>query len=273
MGFLDWVVGVGFTGWILKKFADAEKEREEEERRVNSPCRFLDGISQKEFASIAIRTGKRFRRVTEISVDGPIVYGTVQTQSGLSEWYFKIDFNDYGHLTGNYWISTDNSDSNIPGHVANAISAAIINAISDKYDNNEELDDDECPDYQEESSEYVDSDTERSFYEGQSIERYNPEPYVPCCFADGISKYDFQKIVKKVVKKYDRIEEIKVFDAKVYGLVRSRTGKTTWRFILDFNDGGHLTGLYRYSSKNEDSQVFISIGNDIKEAVLKKVLE
>jgi len=43
----------------------------------------------------------------------------------LSEWNFKVDFNDYGHLTGQYWLTSDNDDSNIPSHVADNISSMI----------------------------------------------------------------------------------------------------------------------------------------------------
>lgn len=57
---------------------------------------------------------------------GPIVYGKVDYRSGLTEWCFKIDFNDYGHVTGNYWLSSDNDDAKIPSYIANNISAGII---------------------------------------------------------------------------------------------------------------------------------------------------
>ncbi len=59
--------------------------------------------------------------------DGPVVYGIVESQSGLSEWSFTIDFNDYGHITGEYWITTDNDDSIIPERVAGRIREAILN--------------------------------------------------------------------------------------------------------------------------------------------------
>jgi hypothetical protein len=36
--------------------------------------------------------------------------------SGLSTWEAEIGFNHYGHLTGAYWLDTENTDSLIPEH-------------------------------------------------------------------------------------------------------------------------------------------------------------
>ena len=294
MGFLDWMIGIGFVGLlsraskkastsrdtdeynyvengkslasiiadykakkrrekeelekkaVLEEYERKKKEKQEkEERRMNSYCGFTDGISQEEFEAIALSSKKRIKRLTDISVEGPIVYGTVQSHSGISEWCFKVDFNDFGHLTGNYWLSTDNDDSDIPYRVAESIQDAIINHETDNS-------------------------------EKKPIKAWENGPYtfqtsIPCSFEDGISKYDFQQIVKKSVKKCYRIEELKVFDAKVYGLIRSQTGKTTWRFIIDFNDNGHLTGKFRCFTNNEDSQISFLIGEAIKEAIQQRL--
>lgn len=91
-----------------------------------------------------------------------------------------------------------------------------------------------------------------------------------CSFADGISKYEFYRIVKKAIKKNDRILEIKVFDAAVYGLVRSHSGLKTWRFKLDFNDQGHLTGFYQCETLNEESTLPTHIGDSIKTLIVQR---
>ena len=54
------------------------------------------------------------------------------SQSGISEWDFELDFNDYGKITGTYWISSDNYDSMIPETLGNLIQKAI----SDVYNQN-----------------------------------------------------------------------------------------------------------------------------------------
>lgn len=122
MGILGWIVGVGVVGHVIKK---VHKERAEQERRRNTPCRFVDGFSEYEFKQIVKKAGKNIRRLSEVSVDGPVVYGVVQSQSGISEWNFKLDFNDYGHITGTYWLSSDNDDSNIPERLGDLIRSAI----------------------------------------------------------------------------------------------------------------------------------------------------
>lgn len=135
MGVLAWVIGIGVAGKIIGSMNKnarieaqrAKEKREEEERRKNTQCLFLDGISQKEFEVIVAHIARKIRRITDISTEGPVVYGTVQSQSGISEWDFKIDFNDYGHLTGDYWVSSDNDDSSIPWNLAKMIKEAIQN--------------------------------------------------------------------------------------------------------------------------------------------------
>lgn len=97
----------------------------------------MDHISEGDFEKLAKRAGKEIRRVKSITTDSPYIHGVVRSQSGISDWNFSIDFNDYGHLTGNYWINTENSDSSIPKAIANNISSAI-------KDFSHEYEDDKC---------------------------------------------------------------------------------------------------------------------------------
>ncbi len=112
--------------------SNAEKE---EEKRKQSSCNFSDGISEKDFKWIVSRSGNNIKRLAELSTDGPIVYGTVWAQSGISKWTFTIDFNDYGKITGKYWISSNNSDSDIPGALAKRIQNSIQNFDQFKAEN------------------------------------------------------------------------------------------------------------------------------------------
>lgn len=108
--------------------SDAKKEAEkrmEEQRRTNTPCDFSDGVSENEFKEIVQNVAKRIKRITFLSIDGPKIYGTIMSQSGITEWNFIVDFNDYGHLSGKYWISSDNSDSEIPTVLANRIAMEL----------------------------------------------------------------------------------------------------------------------------------------------------
>ena len=142
MDLLGLMIGAGIAGRIIHKSKKRAREREteeyynelyeEEERRKNTPCLFLDGLSGNDFKLVAVRAAKQIKRLT-VSIDGPIIYGTVQSQSGISKWYFKVDFNDYGHITGRYWLSSENCDSSIPKHYADNVVSFIQNGNSDDY--------------------------------------------------------------------------------------------------------------------------------------------
>ena len=132
MGFLS-KLGIGLLGAVgisllAKGIKDCnEKERERarrEEERKNTPCYFNDGISYAEFVSIVERIAKPIKRL-KISIEGPIVYGTVRSQSGISTWRFVLDFNDWGHITGVYRSSKENTDSDIPDRVGEQIKKEI----------------------------------------------------------------------------------------------------------------------------------------------------
>lgn len=97
--------------------------------RQNYHCTFDGNISQDEFELMARRAARHIRRLS-ITVNGPYIEGTVESQSGISTWTFNIDFNDYGYITGNWWITyRGNYDSNIPNRFANLMSEAISQKI------------------------------------------------------------------------------------------------------------------------------------------------
>lgn len=131
---------VAFLGWIVTSAKKDKEEREleerrekeererkarEEEKRMKTPITYEEYLSQEQFNEIALMIAKPIKRL-KIVVKGPFVVGTVRSQSGISEWEFLIDFNDYGKLSGKYWLTSDNYDSTIPGNVADRISNAII---------------------------------------------------------------------------------------------------------------------------------------------------
>lgn len=135
MGFLLKALGVCLAVAGVQKI---RHNIEEENRRKNTVCRFDGDISKEEFHAMVMRSGKGIRRITRLYAEEAIVYGTVRSQSGISEWCFRVDFNDYGKLTGAYWISTDNNDSDIPKIVADRIAQQISDHSSymdDSFDN------------------------------------------------------------------------------------------------------------------------------------------
>ena len=115
-------------GFFGAAFASSARERRETEKRRSFPCQFNEGVDRDAFENSAYKAGRMIKRVINISVDGPMVYGTVRSQSGISTWDFSLDFNDYGHITGNYWSWSENNDSDIPNRVA-----SIMNQYMKEY--------------------------------------------------------------------------------------------------------------------------------------------
>ena len=101
----------------------------EDEKRKRIPCTFNDEISETDFKEIVSLAAKELKRLRHYSIEGCVVRGTVISQSGQSEWKFSIDFNDYGHITGKYWIYSDNKESNLPSGFANKIQERIKNRL------------------------------------------------------------------------------------------------------------------------------------------------
>lgn len=74
-------------------------------------------------------------------------------------------------------------------------------------------------------------------------------------FNNIITKEKFEKIVFEEASKIKRLK-VKVDNQFVYGIVYSVSGLNTYRFILDFNDGGTITGNCTIvENENPDSEV------------------
>ncbi len=157
MAFSDWLI-VGALGMLVKKglanVAEEKEQREkeyrqyEEERqrretestrrddvnakRKNTPCKFGDGITYEEFSQIAHKAGRRIKRIKEVTISSAVIYCTVESQTGYSDWDFRVDFNDWGHITGTYWKHTENYDSNIPKHFGDMVSGDIHQMLRDR---------------------------------------------------------------------------------------------------------------------------------------------
>ena len=97
--------------------------------RRDIPCNFDGKISYEQFRSIALKTSRRIRRLS-VEVYGSTIYGEVTSQSGISTWEFTIDFNDYGNITGNWWITRcENDDSYIPNRYGELMEKEIEQII------------------------------------------------------------------------------------------------------------------------------------------------
>ncbi len=157
MGAWEKLLGFGGAALVLygissaRKDSKARAEQEEKERkalareeaklkkaiateklRQNTPFCYPDYLSQEQFEEIAKVSIKPMRKKFSNYgvVDGKF-YGTIISQSGISEWDFVVDFNDFGKLTGEYWLQSENHDSTIPRRVAETIRYAICEILAE----------------------------------------------------------------------------------------------------------------------------------------------
>ena len=116
-----YVLIIALVAWliitVIKDHRD-EKWLERYEKSRSPEDRSLEIIAEK--------ICSKFKRVELQSVLDLRVRIGVTSQSGNSSWNCIIDFNDSGKLTGKYHIISYNDQSNIPNHVAEAISKEII---------------------------------------------------------------------------------------------------------------------------------------------------
>lgn len=122
MGFILKAIGAGIAMAGIDKARDSFVA---ESKRKNTVCHFRGGITKEEFYAIVKVSGKNVPRLTNIYADETMVYGTVRSQKNNSDWCFTIDYNDYGKLTGNYRLNSDNKKSEIPKLVADKIAERI----------------------------------------------------------------------------------------------------------------------------------------------------
>ena len=127
MGFLTTALLVGLAGaGVVMLVKDSIKELD----RKGTPCNFDNGISKDEFNEIVEKELKAIKRINDFSINDTVIRARVRSQSGISEWRFTVDFNDYGKITGNYWLNSKNNDSQIPKSVAENIKKSIIYVLN-----------------------------------------------------------------------------------------------------------------------------------------------
>ncbi len=124
----DWFVGLAAlagAGLFAHMIHEGKQRREEDERRRNTPYQFSDYLPEATFGKIVNWAGNQVKRVYSLNNEGPFIYGKVISQSGISEWRFMLDFNDYGSITGRYWLTSENEDSTIPERIGDLIQTTI----------------------------------------------------------------------------------------------------------------------------------------------------
>lgn len=127
MGFIRAILHVASFGIVDSN--EETKRKKVEEKRRKTPFSYPDIMPEAKFRDIVIRIAKPINRL-KVSVKDQFVYCTVRTVSGINTWSFIIDFNDYGTITGRYWIrDVENNNSTVPNGYAKQLSMAIIDAL------------------------------------------------------------------------------------------------------------------------------------------------
>lgn len=109
--------------------AESERRRTVNQTRRQMPCLFIGGLSPSTFKSLASEVASQFSRIKSISVYGAVVYATVESKTGLSDWKFDVDFNNWGHINGTYWTRSENDDSSIPKHFGKTLSGKVCDYL------------------------------------------------------------------------------------------------------------------------------------------------
>lgn len=95
----------------------------------------------------------------------------------------------------------------------------------------------------------------------------------PCLFADGISSEEFCDMATQIGKRLKRIKQVSVKGATVSCIVESQSGYSHWNFCVDFNDWGHITGVWRIWSENNDSNIPNHFGYMMASAIHQLLLK
>lgn len=126
-------VGVALIGAAFNQLAKDAKENArqvaEERRRRSAPLVFDSGITQEEFVALATDTAQTLPRLHGLEVMGMTVLLDIASNTGLSVWSARVDFSDYGRLTGRFWLTSENHDSPIPEHFADQVQEQLVERL------------------------------------------------------------------------------------------------------------------------------------------------
>ena len=125
---------MGILNVIKDEVLDIIEERKRWANRPYMKCEFDDGITYEQFCDLAHKAVDSIKgRHIEIAVHGPMIEGIVSSRSNLSTWTFTVDFNDFGHITGKYWIRSENDQSTIPENIGRKVSLGIDQILFKLY--------------------------------------------------------------------------------------------------------------------------------------------
>lgn len=129
MGILDKVLVGGMVALLGAGVRLIYQDAAETKRRKNSPLQFDNRLTEQDFISMVERIAAKTPRSEKVEVTGMVVRLTVRSNSGLTSWTTEVDFNDYGRLTGRYWLTSENDQSPIPKVFADTVKDEILTRV------------------------------------------------------------------------------------------------------------------------------------------------
>lgn len=126
MQFAAFAVGSLITVGLL-----IDWEERGERKRNNAWHGFKGGLTEAKFQDMALEVSMKFPRIKAMSFIDAVIHATVESISGLSTWGFFVDYNDYGMVTGSYWMNNENEGSNIPYLFADALAEKIMAVLDE----------------------------------------------------------------------------------------------------------------------------------------------
>lgn len=129
MGFFSWLLAGGTVAGLGYKIVNKYKK---DKARREIKVIYNNELSKEEFKEIVNKIAKRLKRVTSIEIYNARIYGKVISQSGISDWSFIVDFNDWGYIDGKYIVESDNFDSEIPERFAELVKEEINKLYKEK---------------------------------------------------------------------------------------------------------------------------------------------
>ena len=109
------------------------EKKQDEERRQTLSIQFPEFLNQEEFNRIIHEEANQIIRIKKIEINQALINFEVYSISRISTWFFTLDYNDYGNLTGKVRISSENSDSSIPENISLRISERLNEILKNQY--------------------------------------------------------------------------------------------------------------------------------------------
>lgn len=124
----------GLLGWGLvflafKWFRDWSPTAQHRKRHAN-PLDYGSGLTEVGFEQLVRSEAKKLKAIDECSVSDGEVTISWQSHSGKTFYDACIDFNDYGKLTGNFWVmrNTEPNGSTLVDRFATRVATGIKDA-------------------------------------------------------------------------------------------------------------------------------------------------